>query len=218
MTIAKLPTRKTAEPPESPQHLVMDDVDWEFYEQVLEQVGNSRLRVVYDQGRLEIMAPSSFHETVKTIVARIIETYALAADIPIVGWGSTTFRDKALARGLEPDECYYVAHVAAMEGKRTWDPRVDPPPDLAIEVDISQYLLDRPSIYAALGVPEIWQYKVNQIIYTTRNRQGKYIAKEKSLAFPKFLPADLNRFLQMAQKGSQHETMKRVAEYGRGHQ
>ena len=61
-------------------------------------------------------------------------------------------------RGLEPDECFYLEHELQMRGKRDFDLSVDPPPDLAIEVDISRSSLNKLSIYADLGVPELWLY------------------------------------------------------------
>src|SRR5437016_3982755 len=98
--------------PESGTSIVLDDVTWEDYEKLLAEIGEGRTRVTFDSGRMELMSPSPRHDDVKKITARLIETYALECDIPITGWGSTTFRRKDLRKGLEPDECYYVSTPA----------------------------------------------------------------------------------------------------------
>ena len=62
-----------------------------------------------------------------------------------------------LARGLAPDECYYIANAPQVAGRDHIDLRTDPPPDLAIEVDVTSSSLNRMGIYAALAVPEVWR-------------------------------------------------------------
>src|SRR5437870_8588224 len=104
------------------------------------------------------MAPTFNHERCKRKVGRVIETLAEETNRPIVSGGSTTFRREDLERGLEPDDCFYLANVAAILGKEEIDLRFDPPPDLALEIEISRSSLDRMSIYAALGVPELWRF------------------------------------------------------------
>ena len=42
-----------------------------------------------------------------------------------------------LARGLEPDQCYYIQNEGKVWGKDHIDLQIDPPPDLAIEIDIT---------------------------------------------------------------------------------
>src|SRR3954447_6601563 len=137
-----------------------DNVSWDLYEEMLEVVGERPIHMTYDWGRLKILMVSQPHEKVKTAIARLLEAYADAMEIEIEGLGSTTFRRKDLLRGLEPDECYYVAHAADVAGKNKLDLKVDPPPDLAIEVEveISPPDVARVPIYAALGVPEVWRY------------------------------------------------------------
>jgi len=77
--------------------------------------------------------------------------------MPYKSGGSTTFRRRDLEAGIEPDRCFYIQNQPALRGKRTLDLSIDPPPDLAIEVEISERLLDRVGIYERLGVPELWR-------------------------------------------------------------
>jgi Uma2 family endonuclease len=118
-------------------------------------------------------------------------------DIPMKSGGSTTFRRREMRRGLEPDECYWIHNEPAVRGKRQHDFRHDPPPDLAIEVEISRSALDRPSIYASLRVPEIWRLVRGTVQVNLLQEDGQYAVSETSRAFP-FLPVgQLSRFLEI---------------------
>jgi Uma2 family endonuclease len=86
--------------------LVLENVSWETYEALLHDLQEQHLRLTYDEGRLSIVSPLPKHERDKKLVARMIELYSLERDIPVVGLGSTTWRKKALRKGLQPDECY----------------------------------------------------------------------------------------------------------------
>src|SRR4051794_33080214 len=114
------------------RRVVLNGVSWSTYQSLLAEVGDRPIRLTFNQGRLEIMSPSFLHERVKTIIRHLIEVYAEAMEIHIEGAGSTTFDREDLQKGLEPDECYYIAHADAVIGKRDLDLTIDPPPDLAI--------------------------------------------------------------------------------------
>jgi len=107
---------------------VLDGVSWDFYEQLLEEIGDRPIRVTFDNGSLEMMAPLPLHERWKKRIARMIELLCVELDIEIDTLGSTTFRREDLAKGLEPDECYYVQHADDVRGKKELDLAVDPPP------------------------------------------------------------------------------------------
>jgi Uma2 family endonuclease len=94
-----------------------------------------------------------------------------------------------LKKGLEPDECYYVQHAADVEGKDELDLKKDPPPDLAIEIDITHRSIPRLPIYAALGVPEVWRFDGLKLTVLILGDDGKYRPATSSLAFP-FLPME----------------------------
>ena len=121
---------------------------------------------------------------------RVIEIYTYEKNLSVTGYGSTTFKDHRRRKGLEPDECYYVQHADRVIGRKNLDLSVDPPPDLAIEIDVASRSVARQPIYAALGVPEIWRYDGKNIQCFHRSEDGNYKAAEKSLAFPD-LPLDL---------------------------
>lgn len=198
-------------PPAGP--VLLENVSWETYEQMLEDVGSGHLQLTFDEGRLEIMSPANPHEHIKKIIARITEAYADAMDIPIEGLGSTTWKSKRLQKGLEPDECYYVQHfedVAGEAGTRLLDLAKDPPTDLAIEIDITHRSIPRQPIYAALKVAEIWRWDGKRVLPLHRTRTGKYAAATRSLAFPDLDINFLNQIIQIALADGQPASIKEL--------
>lgn len=169
---------------------MLDGISWQTYEQILRDLGERQIRVTYDSGNLEMMAPLASHEDWKSRYGRLIEVMCEERDLDIQPLGSTTFRREDLDKGLEPDECYYVQHADAIRARRgdEIDLTVDPPPDLAIEIDITRASIPKQPIYAALGIPELWRF--DGVRLTVLGLRGKkYVAMEKSGVFP-FLPMD----------------------------
>jgi Uma2 family endonuclease len=183
------------------QRFLLQAVDWQTYETFLQALGDrSGVRLTYSRGDLELMSPSYEHETAASLLGRLIEILTLALGIPIKAGGSTTFRRRDLDRGLEPDRCFYIRHAAALRGRREVDLSQDPPPDLAIEVDVTRSSLDRLGIYAALGVPEVWRYDGEALHVYHRRADGTYEEAPGSLAFP-FLPVqELVRFVRQGEQ------------------
>jgi Uma2 family endonuclease len=201
--------------------ILLTGVSWELYEQLLEVVGDRPIRLTYDEGDLEIMPPLRLHEKSKKLIARMIELLSLELRIPIESGGSSTFRRRRLAKGLEPDECYYIAHEANVRDGRESDLDRDPPPDLVVEIDITHRAVDREKIYLALGVPELWKFNGERLIALkltprpTRAAKGatsitraeikkrKYVPIERSLAFPFLEVAELAQFLAIADEAGE---------------
>jgi Uma2 family endonuclease len=180
------------------QRVLLDEVNWEAYEALLKSGGGRKGRMTYDRGRLEIMSPLRRHELFGALIRQMIELYTLERDIPRSSGGTTTFRAEARQRGLEPDASYWIQHEEQMRGPRDFDPETDPPPDLAIEVDITSSSLDRMSIYASLGVPEIWRFDGDKLTIHLLQAGETYAPSSRSLALPELLPDDLMRFLRLS--------------------
>ena len=202
--------------PPAERRVVLRGVSWALYQQMLAETGDGHTRFTYDEGNLEITSPSPRHEAVKTILARLIEAYADELDVEMEGFGSTTFDREDLQKGLEPDECYYVQNAEAVKGRQEFDFAIDPPPDLAIEIDISPSDVARQPIYAALGVPEIWKYDGDQVRFLNRTTEGKYIASDRSSTFPNLPASELNRFLQIALTEGQTAAVRALRQWCRG--
>ncbi|BAW95151.1 hypothetical protein NIES970_00510 [[Synechococcus] sp. NIES-970] len=143
------------------QHVILRDVSWQEFEQILVELGDRRAaRIAYQNGYLEIMTPLAEHEDNKEIVSDLVKILLEEANVEFRSLGSTTFR-KQTSQGLEPDQCFYIENEAKIRGKKRIDLAIDPPPDLAIEIDITSRTY--PEIYAALGVPELWRFENNQL-------------------------------------------------------
>ncbi len=191
----------TAEKPrrtlEAERRFVLPDVSPEGYESLLQIVGDGHVRIAYDGKDIELMSSSGDREEFKKLIARLIETMTAELNLPCDGYGSTTWRKPLRDKGLEPDECYYLANARRIIG-RSVDLSVDPPPDLAVEIEISKSALDRMSIYAALGVPEVWRFDGERLTVESLQSDGTYQAVAISPSFP-FLPLD--EFVRWIEKG-----------------
>lgn len=141
-----------------------------------------------------MMALLAMHEDGKTFLGRMIETLTLLMDMEVKSLGSTTYRRKEKRKGLEPDECYFFKNASQVRGIREWNAKKHPPPELVVEVDITSHWIDRESIYAVLGVPEIWRWDGTKIECLHRH-DDHYVIRKHSLAFPFLEPAELKRFL-----------------------
>jgi Uma2 family endonuclease len=187
------------------QRVILSPVSWATYESLLADLANqSSIRLTYDQGTLEIMSPLPEHEESNRTLALLVEVLAEELDLDIRNLGSTTFRRATLARGFEPDSCFYMQHEVDISGKTTIDLSVDPPPDLIIEIDITHPSLARFPLYAQLGVPEIWRYDGQQVQISLLTSSG-YVNAESSQALPLLTRAVLTDFL------IQSKTLKRTA-------
>ena len=173
-------------PPDLDQRIVLRDVSWEQYEALLALFGDDPpgIRMAYLEGALEIMSPSRKHEAIKTVVARLVEFYALERGISLTGLGSTTFRHAAKEQGIEPDECYCVG-----EDKEF--------PDIAFEVVLtSGGGVNRLAIYAGLGVAEVWLWR-DRLFEIYRLGPTGYERRERSGLLPELDFAQLVPLVEM---------------------
>ncbi len=174
-----------------------------MYVELRDNPDNDHLRMTYDEGTLEIMSPSARHGGFAHIIALIISEWTNELDIPIRGLRDMTCRRADLKKGLEPDNCYYVRNEPLMWDKPNVDLAVDPPPDLAIEIEVTQTSVTKMPIYAALGVPELWRYD-GKILRIYELVAGQYQSREASACFPKFPVAKAEEVLR--QVANVHET------------
>ncbi len=166
------------------QQLLLKNVSWQMYENILEELGESRAaKINYSQGLLEIMTPLPEHEFDKEIIGDLVKALLEELNIEFVPLGSTTYKNEQMAEGLEADQCFYIQNEIAIRGKKRIDLSIDPPPDLAIEIDITSRT--RLNNYEALGVPELWRYD-GQSLEINVLENGKYINLNISRKFPSF--------------------------------
>jgi len=175
-------------------------VTYDMYAHLRDHRGNRGLRMTYYNGVLEIMSPLFSHERNTEHLAMIVRAVAIAFRLPFIGGGSTTFRQGRIGpnvgAGKEPNCCFYFAHETLVRDKTTIDLTIDPPPDLWIEVDHRGSSRGRLPLYAALGIPEIWQYRVRSgrlRFLRLNNTSDAYETMTHSLSLPMLSP-ELVRF------------------------
>jgi Uma2 family endonuclease len=178
--------------------VTIEDVSWKEFESILQELGEKRsLRVAYSNSTLEIMVPLPEHEKSKDLISDIVKILLKKIGKRYEPFGSTTFKRENSA-GVEPDPCFYIENYQRMIGKRRLEPD-DPPPDLAIETDVtSKTTLDA---YEAIAVPELWIYDSKKLsIYLLQD--GRYIQSDRSPTFPnipliQLIPATVERSWQV---------------------
>ncbi len=195
--------------------ILLSGICWETYERLLDDIGDSHAaRFAYDQGVLEIMAPSYEHELIKGQIALLVNVLAEEFNIDLQGAGSTTFRRRDLTKGFEPDECFYIQHAELVRGKKRLDLAEDPPPDLVIEIDITSPSLSKFPILAALEIPEVWRYDGTQVsIFTLAG--NAYVERPDSVALPKVTGAILSELLAASQQVKRTEWLRQVRTWAR---
>ena len=172
---------------------MIQGVDWAFYEKLVDSIPDgANLHVDYDGKDLEIMTLSPLHDGEKKLFGQLVEAIAQELEIPYKSAGQTTWKRPEVARGLESHECYAfgaekLAAVAAVQEPRRSKAIADyPNPDLGIEVDISPSKIDRPGIYAALKVSEVWRFDVEreEVIIEGLGDDGSFHSVESSNFLP----------------------------------
>lgn len=161
--------------------ITIGNINWQEFESILEELGEKRAaRVAYSHNTLEIMVPLPEHEIPRDLISDMVKILLKVTKTIYQPFGSTTF--KKPGAGVEPDACFYIQNYQQMIGRRRLEPN-DPPPDLALETDVtSKTTLDA---YLAIGVPELWIYESGKLtIYLLQNEQ--YIQSEISQTFPQF--------------------------------
>jgi Uma2 family endonuclease len=182
---------------QSPNRVVLGNISWQSYQSLVKDFeAEPRMRLTYDRGTLEILMPLDPHETYKKLLGRLIEAATEELELEIRSLGSRTCYQEDLAQGLEPDQCYYIQNEALVRDVEQIDLTRLPPPDLAVEIDITSSSMNRFAIYASLGVSEVWRYDGRSLsIHQLRN--GHYVDGDRSAALPVLTAADVNRFLSL---------------------
>jgi Uma2 family endonuclease len=191
------------------------NVGWDDYEDFLEIIGDRRYRTCYADGEYEILMPSPLHAIWVKILCRLIEALTEELDLEIKSVGMCTVRRHEMDKGLEPDDCYYLENEYRVRGKLLLDFNVDPPPDLAIEVEVTSSVEKRMSIYVALRVLEVWRYKEDSLIVNRLAENGEYEVAERSRFFPQVPINELVRFVKQYDQMGERKLMQSFREWVR---
>jgi Uma2 family endonuclease len=201
--------------PSQSSGILLKNISWKTYESLLNELAEQGgIRLTYDRGNLEIMTPSAPHEGSKKILGRFVESVSEELNIEICSLGSLTCRREDLARGLEPDQCYYIQNEDVVWDKEQIDLNQDPPPDLVVEIDVTSSSIDRLSLYASLGVPEVWRYDGNRLIIYQLEAQ-EYTERDVSPTFPFLSQVEMLRFLELRRTTKENALIRLFREWVR---
>lgn len=191
----------------------LSGISWETYETLLEELNNRRLRLTYNRGTLEIMAPSPEHELSKEVLGRFVETIAEELAVQIYPLGSTTFKRPEIS-GAEPDKCLYIYNIDAVRGKKRLDLNEDPAPDLVLEIDVTSSSQNRLQVYGDLGFREVWIYN-GEFLAIQQLENGTYITSQSSQFFANLPILEIAIFLQQAGQKDYLELVKEFRDWVR---
>lgn len=191
----------------------LQGISWNLYENLLAEIGDDgKARLSYYRGDLEFMTPLFEHENGNRLIDKFISTVAETIDRDYVPGGSMTIKRPDLAVGKEPDSCYYIANEAAVRGKTKLDFTQDPPPDLAVEIDITSSSINQLSLYATLGIGEVWRYD-GAILTFYQLQSGRYVSVDRSPTFPILSPDQVLEFLTDCQTDGVNQAVKNLRKW-----
>lgn len=158
--------------------LVVPDASWRVYETWVDSLPESTpVRMAYDGRDLEITTKGPDHEDYRQLLGHLVVEIARSLKLPLKSLGETTWKRAEIQRGIEADQCYYFNSEklrAAAKSRGDNDVTAFPNPDLAIEIDLSPSLIDRPGIYAAMGVAEVWRFDGEILTIERLGPDGRY--------------------------------------------
>ena len=196
------------------QRVILENVTWKELETIIAELGEHRAaRIAYDRGILEIISPLPEHEDNKEIISDLVKALLEELNIEFRCLGSTTFKNQFMAQGIEPDQCFYIKNEAVIRGKKRLDLTIDPPPDLALEIDVTSRT--HPNIYQSLKVPELWRFE-NGKLQINVLVDGNYVVSQSSLNFPGLPLMDvIPRYLESSGINGRNATIKRFRSWVR---
>lgn len=177
------------------QRFVFEHADWDFYEEIHRRLEGRRVFVTYYKGKLEVVTTSFLHERIAFLLYRLLCILSEETATPMTTAGRATLRDVELDEGVEADCSFYVTHAGRMAGKDRIDLAVDPPPDLAIEVEVTRRLGERRLVYRDLGVPELWRFTDQGLSVLLKGAED-YHPADRSPTFPQLSPDDVTALIR----------------------
>ena len=209
MTTATATTDRITEA-DSDQCVVFRDIDWKGYSAFLKVRGERSVpRMVYLDGSLFLVSPSFSHEYVTERFGWLVLVLVEELDLPCIPSRSTTFRRRAKRGGVEGDLSYYLASESRVRGKQRIDLKIDPPPDLAVEVVQTHGAVAALEVYRRIRVPEVWVYDEELTILAIQP-DGRYAKTGRSVAFPVLEVGEITAWIQMTRNQSETAWVKEL--------
>lgn len=184
-------------PDERVNRFVLETATWQTYENFDTARGHDHpgLAITYYRGKLELRTKSAWHHRSKARVCRVVDLVTMELGVPTICFGQATVYRQDRDCGMEPDQWYYLRRITR---PFNWQPdfQVDPPPDLAIEVEVSPSALNRIAICARLEIPEVWRFDGRHLCALHLQDNGAYEVRPTSRAMPQVRMADAEEILR----------------------
>ncbi len=183
------------------QRVLLARVGWSLYRSIAESIGDRAVpRLTYVDGDLELMAPSYLHELLADRLRYFVLALVRGLNLTVVSAGSALWERADLDKGKKPDACFYVANEPLVREVDEIDLEVHPPPDLAVEIEISCRLVDGLSVYSALRVPEVWTFDGKKLEFLVLDNRLIYRESARSRAFAQLTAAEAQDWLVRAHR------------------
>lgn len=206
---AAIVTERTTAPRSVERAIFLREVPWAAYQSLRRAQANNHLRMVYDRGDLEVMSPLKRHGKIATLLDHMIHAWTRHCKMEIESGRDMTCDREELEKGLEPDLCYWIANQPLVCGKDEIDWQTDPPPDLALEVDITRSSIPKLPIYEALRIPEVWCWRNR--LEVLRHQGEHYISVPESLSLPGFPLQLTSEFIEQRNSEGENALLERFA-------
>ena len=190
------------------ERFLLYNIPWEGYQSFLRILAESAVRLTYHQGTLELMRASFFRERYKVLARRVVDVLTEEREMAIVAIGSTTFNREALEVGVDPDLSYYFSNAGRITDWDHIDLEVDPPPDLTVEIDLTNEARDRIRVFAALKIPEVWRFDGEVLEVLRLQAAGDYQIVPQSKVFSWVSMEGVSRFLRDSSIGDDNQWAK----------
>jgi len=188
--------------------LVVNDFGWDEYELLMEEFERRRNpRFSYDCGRLEVMSPSPVHDEFEYLTELFVREFSDAQDVDLQAYGHATWKLKDAGKGAEADCCYYVQNARQVIGKKRIPLESNPPPDIVVEIDLTNSSMRKLQIYASLGVAEVWRFD-GTAFHFYELLDGEYVELPDSKSLPGFARVPVLEMFTLAATQGQTKTLK----------
>ncbi|MGK7958629.1 MAG: Uma2 family endonuclease [Crocosphaera sp.] len=163
--------------------VIFREQTWEDYQRLLnlrQETSIPKLSFNFNTQEIRLMSPLPSHgnrvDTLRDLVKILLGKKGLDWHC----FDPITLKIPPVA-GVEPDTCFYINNRQAILGKDKIDLTLDPPPDLAIEVDFTS--ITDVGAYEIIKIPELWIYRQGSLnIYVLE--EDSYQESQKSRLFP----------------------------------
>jgi Uma2 family endonuclease len=153
------------------------------------------------------LSPSTPHEEYARFLDLAVFVFCEVFGLSLRSFGGATWKRRALAAGLEADACYYTKNAELIRGKNVIDIESDPPPDIAVEIDVTKRSLKKFSLYAKLSIPEIWRYDGKTLRFYALT-EGEYFEIYDSRSLPGLTSRMLAEVMEASKAGEMIEALR----------